>query len=61
MIATARVQPAEARSIFVGKAKDREAGRWQRLKVVQFLDMAIADVAAGLVSLPDQRRVMRPA
>src|SRR5579872_4216994 len=38
---------------------DREAGRGQSLQVVQLLEMAIADMAAGFVPFPDQRRVLR--
>src|ERR1700677_1569279 len=43
------------------EARDGEAGRWQRLEVVQFLDMAIADVTAGLMTFPDERGVVRLA
>src|SRR3954454_12608455 len=40
-----------------GKARNREAGRRQQLQIVQLLDMAIADMAAGLVTFPDQARI----
>src|SRR2546426_3634612 len=42
---------------FHRKAADPEPGRRQLLEIVQLLQMAIADLAAGLVALPDQARV----
>src|ERR1051326_8177070 len=42
---------------FYRKTRDLEAGRRQLLQIVQLLDMAIADLAAGLVAFPDQARV----
>src|SRR5271166_2432036 len=74
IIATARVQPAEARSHFDNRdgprpagrgpldlhreARNHEARRRQGLEVVKFLDMAVADVASRLVALPDDRRIV---
>ena len=52
MIATALVQPAEPPRTFTGKAAYREAFDGQRLEIVQLLDVAIADVAAGTMALP---------
>src|SRR5690348_9617922 len=37
-----------------GKAADRESRHRQRLEVVQLLEVAVADLAAGLVAFPDQ-------
>src|SRR5437588_10663543 len=37
-----------------GKTRHHKAGRGQLLEIMQFFDMAIADVAAGLVAFPDQ-------
>src|SRR6202162_1528674 len=39
------------------KTAHPEAGRRQAFQIVQLLEMAIADLAAGLVTLPDQARV----
>src|SRR6266852_7971716 len=39
------------------KAAHLEAGRRQAFQIVQLLEMAIADLAAGLVALPDQARI----
>src|ERR1700676_5306507 len=39
------------------KAGDGEAGRGQLLEVVQLFDVAVADVAPGLVTFPDQTGV----
>src|SRR3954451_21701720 len=36
------------------KARHHEPGRRQLLQIVQLFDVAIADVAAGLVAFPDQ-------
>src|SRR3954465_8177897 len=36
------------------KARHHEAGRGQKLQIVQLLDMAIADMAPRLVTFPDQ-------
>ncbi len=36
------------------EARDREAVAGQRFEVVQLLEVAVADVAAGLVAFPDQ-------
>src|SRR6185436_16252974 len=36
------------------EARHHEAGRWQLLEIVQLFDVAIADMAAGLVAFPDQ-------
>src|SRR5262249_37918033 len=36
------------------KAADGEAPGWQRLEIVQLLDMAVADLPAGVVALPGQ-------
>src|SRR6478736_8439768 len=36
------------------KARHHEPGRRQLFEIMQFLDMSIADVAAGLVAFPDQ-------
>src|SRR5437868_7176539 len=38
-----------------GETRDREAVGRQRLEVVQLLEVAVADLASGLVALPDQR------
>ena len=59
MIATARVQPAEARSIFTGKHEIVKPVDGKRFEIVQLLDMAVADMAPGLMAFPDQRGVMR--
>ena len=40
------------------ETRDREAVGRQNFEIVQLLDMAIADVAAGLVAFPDQRGVV---
>src|SRR3982074_997626 len=40
------------------KAAHHETLRRQRFEIVQLLDMAIADLAAGLVALPDQAGVV---
>ena len=61
LIATARVQPAEPPRIFTGKQLTVNPVGRQRLEIVQLLDMAIADLAAGLVALPDQARRSRVA
>src|SRR6185437_2811591 len=42
---------------FDWKTADREASGWQRLKIVQFFDMAISDIAAGSMSLPNERGI----
>src|SRR3954469_11344277 len=39
---------------FRGKAGDEESVGRQRLEIMQLLEVAIADVAAGLVAFPDQ-------
>ena len=57
MIATARVHPAEAFSIFTGKHANLEARGGKRVEVGQLLHVAKADLATGLVSFPDQARV----
>src|SRR3982074_3907087 len=41
-----------------GKRAHRESLGRQRLEIVQLLDVAIADLAAGLVAFPDQAGVM---
>jgi hypothetical protein len=56
-MATARVQPALAPRILCGKQLMKKPSGWQHLQVVQLLDVAVANVATGLVALPDQRRV----
>src|SRR5271157_6033503 len=56
MIATARVQPAEALRIL--KTAQGETGGRQLVEIGQLLDMAIPDRAAGLVSFPDDRGIM---
>ena len=57
MIATARVQPAEAPRIFTGKQLTMKPVGRQRFEIVQLLEVAIADLAAGLVAFPDQAGV----
>src|SRR5665213_1721123 len=47
-----------AAAYFHWKAADREAGWRQRLEVVQFLDMAVTDLAPGAVAFPDQLGVV---
>src|SRR5471032_934012 len=42
----------------VRKAGDGEAVAGQRFEIVQFLDVAVADVAAGLVAFPDDRGIV---
>src|SRR5206468_10612385 len=42
------------------EARDRESAWRQCFEVVQFFEMAVADVAAGLVAFPDDLRVMVP-
>src|SRR5262245_51849128 len=44
---------------FDGEAGDHEPVRRQDLEVVQLLDVAVANLAAGLVAFPDQLRVFR--
>src|SRR3546814_18770905 len=41
-----------------GEACDHEAGRGQGFQIVQFFEVAVADVAAGLVALPNDRSVV---
>src|ERR1700732_3073979 len=36
------------------KTRHGETGRRQKLQIVQLFDVAVADVASGLVALPDQ-------
>ena len=40
----------------VRETRDEEAARRQHFEVVQLLEVAVADVAPGLVAFPDQRR-----
>ena len=54
----ARVQPADAAWIFTGKQLIDETLRRQLFEIVQLLDVAIADLAAGAVTLPDQAGVV---
>ena len=54
MIATARVQPAEPPRTFTGKQLTVKPVGGQRFEIVQFLDVAVADLAAGAVAFPDQ-------
>src|SRR3990167_1596573 len=55
-----RARPAcRGTADLVGEAADREPRGRQRLQVVQLLKMAVADVAACLVALPDQGLVAR--
>src|SRR3981189_965501 len=42
----------------VREAGDGEAMAGQRLEIVQLLEVAVADVAAGFVALPDDRRIV---
>src|SRR5262245_18475698 len=42
-----------------GETGDREAVARQRLEIVQLLEVAVPDLAPGLVALPDQRGVAR--
>src|SRR5689334_23116060 len=42
-----------------GEARHLEPGRRQLFEIVQLLEMAIADMAAGLVAFPDQAGVFR--
>src|SRR5262245_60306304 len=52
-------RPAAGRGTdFDRKATHRETLRGQRFKVVQLLDMAVADLAADAMALPDQARVL---
>src|SRR6516162_4162358 len=41
-----------------GEAGNREAVRWQRLQVVQLLDVAVANLAASPVAFPDELGVL---
>src|SRR5580692_3528143 len=41
------------------EAGDQEAGRRQALQIVQLFDMAVADMASGLVAFPDQACILR--
>src|SRR3972149_4666575 len=45
---------------FLRKENDLKAERRQLIEIRQFLQMAIADLAAGLVTFPDDRGVARP-
>src|SRR5581483_11067808 len=50
-----RARPARGATMhFDGEAHDLEAVRRQRFQIVQFLQMRIADLAAGAVAFPDQ-------
>src|SRR4030095_7736452 len=40
------------------KARHHESGRRQLLEIMQLLDVAIADMAAGLVAFPDQAGIL---
>ncbi len=54
-----RARPAgRGAADLVRKAADDEAVGRQRFEVVQLLEVAVADVAAGLVAFPDQRGVL---
>src|SRR6185437_4823856 len=50
--------PSRSAAYLYGEAAHHEAGRGNCLQVVQFFDMAIADIAAGPVSLPDERCIV---
>src|SRR2546430_3885668 len=53
-----RTGPAGGRAFDLDRETgDGETGRRQLLEVVQLLDVAIADVASGLVTFPDQTGV----
>src|SRR5690606_28011564 len=53
-----RARPPGGRTTHLrGEARDREAGRRQLLEVLQLLDLAVADLGAGLVALPHDGRV----
>src|ERR1700674_3338933 len=55
-----RASPAcRGRTNFHGEAGDRETRSRQPLEVVQFLEMAVPDVASRLVALPDELAVSR--
>src|SRR5574337_1015017 len=54
-----RPRPARRGALdFHRKTCDHEAGGGQRFEVVKLLDVAVTDVAAGLVALPDNRGVV---
>src|SRR5262245_31477223 len=53
-----RARPAgRGAADLVRKAGDEESVTGQRFEVVQFFEMAVADVASGFVSFPDERFV----
>src|SRR3974377_369952 len=55
-----RARPSgETAAHFHRKATHHETGRRQRLEIVQLLDMAIADLAAGAMTFPDQLGIAR--
>ena len=58
-MAMARVQPAEAPRIFTGKQLTEKSLGRQHFEIVQFLDVAIADLAPGLDGLPRSGRRRR--
>ena len=60
-IATARRPAGRGGADLHRQAAHREPGRRQHLQVVQLLNVAVADLAAGLVALPDQAGVARLA
>src|SRR3546814_5093258 len=54
-------RPSPARGCSANRdreACDHEAGRGQGFQIVQFFEVAVADVAAGLVALPNDRSVV---
>src|ERR1700687_192231 len=54
-----RAGPARRRPLDLdGETRHHEAGRGQKLQIVQLLDMAVADVTAGLVAFPDQAGIL---
>jgi hypothetical protein len=54
-MATARVQPADAALILQGEARYGETVVRKYFKIVQFLEMTIADVLPSFVPFPDQQ------
>ena len=55
-----RPGPARRRALDLGReAGHGEPDRRQRFEIVQLLDMAVPNVPARLVALPDDRRVVR--
>ena len=57
--ATARVQPPEAPLILCGKHETVKPSAGKLFQIAQLFHVAVGNFAAGIVALPDDRRIVR--